>query len=427
MSADVEQPTGLAASVEVTDLESAVSAVSSAGVPIDDERQRFDLAVLLPLRARVEAIVVERLAAFDARGLCKDDGAGSTTSWVAARVNISGGEAAGLLATGKRMTRFGALADLLRRGAVSARHVRQVERAVSGLPERLVDNAVEFLTPLAAQHDPAAFGEICQRRRETLTPELTDDENRDLEADQWLDVSPFDGGLKIDGMLRGINAEAFATAMRRFGVIKPDDTRTAKQRRADAAGELARVACAAPVEGLAPVHITVICDLVTLQWALDAAAGRPLTLGGRIPAAEADLVTGAHGEHSRSPIDWSSLLGAVVNGETRRLVLGPGSEVLDLGRAHRFFSRTQRIAIRRGKHRCAVRGCRSPFVEYDHKTGWGEGGPTDVRNAQPLCGFHNRLRTQGWTIEELDRGDIRLIRPSDGHLRRKRRPRPRSH
>jgi hypothetical protein len=427
MSVDVEQPIGLAASVEVADLDSAVGAVSAAGVPIDDDRLRVDLAVLLPLRARVEAIVAERLAAFDARGLCKDDGAGSTTSWAAQRCNISGGEISGVLATGKRMKRFAALAEMLRTGAISTRHMRQVERALSGLPERLVDNAVEFLTPLAAEHDPAAFGEICQRLRDTLTPDLTDAENRDLEADQWLDVSPFDGGLKIDGMLRGINAEAFATAMRRFGVIKPDDGRTAKQRRADAAGELARVACAAPVAGLAPVQVTVICDLLTLQRALDAAAGRPLTFGGRIPTAEADLVRGAHGEHSRSPIDWAALLGAVLNGETRRLVLGPDSEVLDLGRAHRFFSRTQRIAIRRGQHRCAIRGCRSPYVEYDHKTGWGEGGPTDVGNAQPLCGFHNRLRTQGWEIEDHPSGDLKLIRPTDWHLRKKRRPRPRIH
>jgi hypothetical protein len=425
MSVMSEAP--VSTSVEVSDLDAAVGAVAAAGVPIDDDRLRADLTVLLPLRARVEAIVAERLASFDARKLCAEDGAGSTTSWAAARCNVSGGELSGVLATGKRMKRFAALAEMLRTGAISTRHMRLVERALTGLPERLVDNAVEFLTPLAARHDPAAFAEICQRLRDTLTPDLSDAELKDLEADQWLDVSPFDGGLKIDGMLRGINAEAFAAAMRRFGVIKPDDGRSAKQRRADAAGELARVACAAPVAGLAPVQVTVICDLITLQRALDAAAGRPMTFGGRMPAAEADLVRGAHGEHSRAPIDFTALLGAVLNGETRRLILGPDSEVLDLGRAHRFFSRTQRIAIRRGQHRCAVRGCRSPYVEYDHKTPWGEGGPTDIGNAQPLCGFHNRLRTHGWTIETLEHGEIRLIRPLDWLIRKKRKPRPRIH
>jgi hypothetical protein len=427
MSITVDRPQELAASVEVVDLVTAVGSVSGAGVPIDDERLRADLTALLPLRAQVEAIVAERLAAFDARGLCKDDGAGSTTSWAAARCNISGAEISGVLATGKRMKRFSALAELLKAGAVSARHVRHVERALAGLPERLVEPAIGFLTPLAATHDPAAFAVICQRMRETLTPELTDAETKDLEADQWLDVSAFDGGLKIDGMLRGINAEAFAAAMRRFGVIKPEDTRTAKQRRADAAGELARVAANAPVAGLAPVHVTVICDLVTLQRALDAAAGRPMSFSGRMPAAEADLVHGAHGELTRAPIDWAALLGAVLNGETRRLVLGPGSEVLDLGRAHRFFTRTQRIAIRRGEQRCRVRGCRSPYVEYDHKIGWGEGGPTNVANGRPFCGFHNRLRTQGWDTEDLPNGEVTLIRPLDWYLRKKKKQRPRIH
>ena len=69
MSADTDAPSGLAASVEATDLDTAVGAVAAAGVPIDDDRLRVDLAVLLPLRARVEAIVAERLAAFDARKL----------------------------------------------------------------------------------------------------------------------------------------------------------------------------------------------------------------------------------------------------------------------------------------------------------------------------------------------------------------------
>lgn len=415
------------ASVEVADLDAALAAVTAAGVPIDDDRLRADLTVLLPFKARVEAVIAERLAAFDSRKLCKDDGAGSTTSWITARCNISGGEAAGLLSTGKRMARFDALGKQLAAGVISARHVRMLERAVAGLPERLVDNAVEFLTTQAPEHDPVAFAVICQRLRETLTPELTDEETKDLERDQWMDVSPFDGGLKVDGMLRGINAEAFAAAMRRFGVLKPDDTRTAKQRRADAAGELARVACAAPVAGLAPVRVTVICDLVTLQRALDHAAGRPLSFTGRIPAAEADLVHGAHGEHTGAPIDWAALLGAVTSGETRRLVLGPHSEVLDLGRAHRFFTRTQRIAIRRGEHRCRVRGCRSPYVEYDHKTTWADGGPTDIANARPLCGFHNRLREQGWDLEDLEGGQVKLIKPPDHHLRKKRRPRPRIH
>src|SRR6476620_10020026 len=106
MSVDVEQPVGLAASVEVAVLEAAVGAVSAAGVPIDDERLRADLEVLLPLRGRLEALVAERLAAYD--------------------------------------------------------------------------NAVHFLTPLAAEHDPAAFAEICQRLRDSFSPEPTDTENRDL-------------------------------------------------------------------------------------------------------------------------------------------------------------------------------------------------------------------------------------------------------
>ncbi|MDX6274766.1 MAG: hypothetical protein QOJ92_1976 [Frankiales bacterium] len=412
-------------SAEVADLDAALGKVTSAGVPIDDERVRANLQVLLPLKARLDAIIGVHLREFDARDISQLDGVKSTTGWVVAQSRIGAGVASGLLQTGRRMARFPDLAAALEAGQTTAAHLRLLDRCVAGLPEELVSRAVEFLTPYAKDCEPTEFADYCQRLRETLLPELTDKETEDLDREQWLDVSEFDGGLKLDGMLRGINAEAFATALARFTQLRPDDDRSPKLRRADGLGDMARAGCGAEVSGLAPVQVTVVCDLVTLERAAAAAWKQPDPFASWLPAAEEDLVRGARGERTGVPIDWRTLIGLVTSGEVRRLVLGPNSEILDLGRTQRFFSHAQRIALRRGRHRCAAKGCRVPWVEYDHRRAWAEGGATDVGNGEPFCGHHNRLRTQGWEIEALPHGKFRFIKPLDWHLRRKRRRSPR--
>ncbi|MGF1598046.1 MAG: HNH endonuclease signature motif containing protein, partial [Acidimicrobiales bacterium] len=82
--------------------------------------------------------------------------------------------------------------------------------------------------------------------------------------------------------------------------------------------------------------------------------------------------------------------------ELRRLVLGADSEILDLGRAVRDFPRKLKqavIAATRG--RCTVPGCdaKAHWLQIDHIKPWARGGHTDLANAQPLCGFHNKQKT----------------------------------
>ncbi|MGF1600245.1 MAG: HNH endonuclease signature motif containing protein, partial [Acidimicrobiales bacterium] len=82
--------------------------------------------------------------------------------------------------------------------------------------------------------------------------------------------------------------------------------------------------------------------------------------------------------------------------ELRRLVLGADSEILDLGRAVRDFPRKLKqavIAATRG--RCTVPGCdaKAHWLQIDHIKPWARGGLTDLANAQPMCGFHNKQKS----------------------------------
>ncbi|GAA1937006.1 hypothetical protein GCM10009775_31260 [Microbacterium aoyamense] len=75
---------------------------------------------------------------------------------------------------------------------------------------------------------------------------------------------------------------------------------------------------------------------------------------------------------------------------------------LDVGREHRLFTRTQRIAIAARDGGCIWPSCSAPVSqsEYHHIDHWWEHhGKTDVDDGVPLCrNCHLRLHNQGWRI-----------------------------
>ena len=75
------------------------------------------------------------------------------------------------------------------------------------------------------------------------------------------------------------------------------------------------------------------------------------------------------------------------------VVLGGDSEILDLGRARRLFTRAQRKALRHIHRRCRGRGCRvkATWCEAHHLTKpWVTGGLTDLADGTLLCPFHHQ-------------------------------------
>lgn len=75
---------------------------------------------------------------------------------------------------------------------------------------------------------------------------------------------------------------------------------------------------------------------------------------------------------------------------------------LDVGREHRLFTRTQRIAIGIRDGGCVWPSCVAPISQCEfHHTDhwWADHGRTDVDDGVPLCrNCHMRLHNQGWRI-----------------------------
>jgi len=103
-------------------------------------------------------------------------------------------------------------------------------------------------------------------------------------------------------------------------------------------------------------------------------------------------------------------------------VLGGDSEVLDLGRKVRMFTRVQRLALVERDGGCAK--CHAPpeHCEAHHIRWWQKGGGTDLSNGVMLCTrCHHDVHRQGWEIL-VRAGTVDFVPPPEIDPLRKARP-----
>ncbi|GGU28955.1 HNH endonuclease signature motif containing protein [Nocardioides albus] len=94
-------------------------------------------------------------------------------------------------------------------------------------------------------------------------------------------------------------------------------------------------------------------------------------------------------------------------------VLGGDSEVLDVGRASRFFVPMQRKALRLQQKCCQAEGCDMPpeWCDAHHLEPWAAGGKTNLKDGVLLCPHHHRLaHNPAYVHERLPDGTVRFTR-----------------
>ncbi|HUG32516.1 MAG TPA: DUF222 domain-containing protein [Acidimicrobiia bacterium] len=195
-------------------------------------------------------------------------------------------------------------------------------------------------------------------------------------ARRGLSVSKTSGGMRrVDGWLTPTAGQAFETAL--GALMDPpgdEDTRTPRQRRHDALEDLSRDwldhADTPHVGGEKP-HIIALADLPALQGV---AGGTHETIGGDI-------------------IDIDTLRMLACDCSVSRIVLGPDSEVLDVGRKTRVWAPAQRRAIIARDRHCQADGCDRDFRYCDihHTDHWADGGETSVDKGKLFCRFHHTI------------------------------------
>jgi Domain of unknown function (DUF222) len=93
-------------------------------------------------------------------------------------------------------------------------------------------------------------------------------------------------------------------------------------------------------------------------------------------------------------------------------VLGGKSEVLDLGRSRRLYSRPQRIKTTIEQGGCIEEDCDAPpaFTQMHHPIPWAEGGRTDGDGWMLCLSAHRRVHDPRFTHEKLPKGKVRFHR-----------------
>jgi hypothetical protein len=343
--------------------------------------------------------------------LCTKQGSNSAPGLLAEVMRVPVGEAAKLQRLGERTATglsftgavlpapFPAVAAALaahRIGTDAANLIVRTLEAVAPRAEHEQLRLAESSLAAAAETLPVAtIAELCRRWRDRLDPDgiaPREDELRRRRAlstrttaDGMIEVhavcDPESGGLLLTAINALVTAQLHANRENTDPALA--DGRELPALRLDALVDIARHAlgCESSAPALRSTTLVVRTSLAELLSGLGAA---------HIDGVSETLSAGS----ARRLASSAGIIPAVLGGH---------SEVLDLGRARRGFSRSQRLALAERDGGCAWPGCPHPpsYTEAHHLDWWQrDGGPTDLDNGVLLCsGCHHRTHDNGWTIE----------------------------
>ena len=371
------------------------------------EERRVD-----PREFRVAIDVLEGEFSVNARE-CKNAGehlvAGSITaaSWIARTCGMSVSSAADRVCVGTQLEALPRVAAALSSGEISY----QAASALCHLHERLGEHRDGFdeeeMVGYAREFSLLELRKLCRFAWHVANP---DGFFKEAEADftrRYFHINQMpDGMFAVDGVLDPVSGAAWKTAVDVLAKPKgAEDERSAKQRRADAVGELAMHAMeqgTLPRRHSVKPHINVTMTLEGLKGELG------------VPPAELDLSL---------PISIRTAERLACDCTMSRVLLAD-SMVIDVGKATRTVSPPTMRALRVRDKGCRFHGC-------DRQVNWSNphhivyrsrGGSDKLDNLVLLCFFHHRLVHEGgWQVIKVGR-EFQFLPPERVVMRRARGP-----
>lgn len=360
----------------------------------------------------------------------------SVHSLYARGVRLGDGEARRRKVTATGIARFTAMtgeklepalpdtAAAVAEGEIGAEHVSVIAEAMERLPSRIApDDRAQAETMLAAaarELDPGALVAVGNRILAWLDPDGTLADDRERRRQRGFHLQPQNRQMmsKVRALLTPTLRAKLEVVLHQWaaaGMNNPDDPESPRGA-ADQPGLDPAVLAAAAARDDRTIGQRQHDALEALcEWAL-ALAGQPAP--DRIPsqvvvtvtdedlARQAGIAWTATG--ARLPI--SDLVKLAADAVPHLAVFSAATgQCLYLGRARRFASLAQRLALFARDRGCTGPGCSVPFVrtEAHHMPDWSRGGLTDIDHLGGACGRHNRSSGDRWGQWEsviLDRG-----------------------
>ncbi|MEH1167801.1 DUF222 domain-containing protein [Micromonospora sp. CPCC 205539] len=359
---------------------------------------------------RLATVQLGLVRELDARGLAVARGASSTAVWLRERLRLSGRSARQLVQLAATVDAAPpAVRDAMRTGAISVDQGQVLAETIAALPveagPEVADKAAQLLLAWADRFDPTILRRLGERVLTHVAPDLADQAEltaleratERAEARRHVTLAEQqDGQVRLSGNLDTETASLLREAIGPLCAPAGEhDDRSPGQRRADALGEICRLA-------LRTGHLP------------DSGGDRPqLVVTVSLDALVSGVRTGTLESGAR-----------LTPGAVRRLacdaavlpaVLGGNSQVLDVGRQRRLFTGPLRRALVLRDGGCAFPGCDRPsrWCDGHHVRHWADGGTTALGNAVLLCGHHHRLLHQGdWVVRIAPDGQPDFVPPS---------------
>jgi hypothetical protein len=355
------------------------------------------------IRLRHGIDLLELRFARDAAGFASTDefeaqGSNSPVDWVRHQCRMSGSAAARSIATGSAAAQLPASVAALETGRIGFAHLsllagteRSLQR-VGGFDERP-------LLELALEHSVGRFGIDCTHARHAadaatvLAEQVSAVECRRLELTRCED-----GRIVLRGILDPVGGATLRVAL--APLCAPSgagDDRDRARRLGDGLVELAAHALDhgfATERGSSRPHLQLTASVETVLG-LAGAPGGELEFAGVVPAATVQRLA--------------------CDASIRRVLLGPESAVVDVGRALRVPSGAGRAALRVRDQGCVWPGCERPssWTQAHHLLHWGHGGDSDLDNLVLLCHRHHwSVHEGGWQLAKTDGHRVLAIPPS---------------
>jgi hypothetical protein len=390
--------------VGVGELRSALDALAAEDLYVMVAPQLLDrTAMLVAARNRIDAELARTVRHGDNVQAAEHDGLKSMRSWLGGHARLSPSTASQIVRNGRVLERLPAVAVACAAGVVTAEQVSVIAPVTK--PENLAAAAEQgvdlgeidqVLAETAATRQHAHLGQVVSHYLSRLDPDGREPDPTEQRAVSLakhmdgrlsgrLELDPV-GGEKVQAVL-----ESFLQAGRTAG-----DDRSRAQQLGDALVQWADVTLAA---GQAPIlrtikpHVIVKIDLDDL---VDPATG----------LATADMGFGATVSAARAR--WLAC-----DGNVSRIVFGPESQPLNLGRSKRITPPHLRRAVELRDQHCVFAGCHAPayWCDVHHIVHWIDDGETSEENSGLLCERHHTKVHHGFRIERDRDGRWHTHRP----------------
>jgi hypothetical protein len=380
-------------SVAVAHAHTDLGGVVEASVwSMDAAETATTLVEITRLKSKVAELEARIAAHADELQVGSEVGATSTANWLAHTTKDTRPAAARTVRLGYDLATHDLVRAALAHGHLRVEQAQVIIKAVKDLPDDLdpdlVIRAERHLVTAAAEHDARTLKVLGRRLLEVVAPDLADAHEADLlekeeaRAAQATRLTMTDDGhgktygrftlptahaARLRKMLLAIAAPKHRAATEGAGVQR----RPGPERMGRAFAELIEriTANKLPKVGGTDATIVVTIDLDTLTGKLQKAG--VLDTGDRISPREA-----------RRLACTARIIPVVLDGN---------SQVLDVGRVRRLFTKAQLLAMAIRDRGCVAEGCDWPpwLCHGHHWQRWADGGPTDLDNGGLLCPRHH--------------------------------------